>query len=626
VVFNEVTTIFEGRDGWVYAGRREKGLIRINKNTTDGSFEFVTNRIKNICYLAQQSADVLLIGAAYGLYKYNIKTKKIVEVRGLEDKLIRSVYCPKPYDKIWVTTYGDGIFLVVNDRLTQFPLDKEKYLATAHCIIEDDSGFFWITTNKGLFQASKQDLIDYASEKLSNVYYAYYSRENGFNSNEFNGGCQPCAVRLANGTISLPSMNGLVFFNPKEILSNPNNSKIFIDELKVDETEVPVTETLKLPHTFVLLKAYISSPYLQNRKNVQMQYALSDDSGKALWFPVNEEGIISISNLRTGRYVLRVRKSTGFGARSYAFKTLSVIVLPAWYETWLARFVFLLCFATLIYIFVKWRSQNLIRQNKILESRIDAKTDALKVTLENLQTAQNNLLRQIFLYERLVGSISHDIRTPLMFLNRSSEYLFNQLESAGDKNPALINVGKKNWEFSGRLLNLTDNLLEFIKSWLKKDKKESESINLFELIQEKIEIFLPIAQDKNTIISNNVDSNLIVKSQLGMISVIFYNLLDNALKATKNGNIVISDAMVNNKLHISVRDSGSGMDPVIVDWVNSFIPGSEKGYANTTHPAHSGIGLVITIELASLINVNLFAESNETWGTTMLMIFPEPDA
>ena len=42
--------------------------------------------------------------------------------------------------------------------------DKKKYLASAHCIIEDKRGFFWVTTNKGLFQILKKDLVHYAEK------------------------------------------------------------------------------------------------------------------------------------------------------------------------------------------------------------------------------------------------------------------------------------------------------------------------------------------------------------------------------------------------------------------------------------------------------------------------------
>jgi signal transduction histidine kinase len=620
-ILDEATTLLEGTGNWIYAGRREKGLIRIRKNSTDGRFEFVSNRIKNISYLAQQSADILLIGASDGLYKYNLKTKKIDTVAGFKNKAIRSLYCPEPYDKIWVTTYGDGFYLVADGKVTAFPLDKDNYLATSHCMIEDSRGYFWITTNKGLFQASKKDLLAYAAKKSSDVYYAYYSRDNGFNTNEFNGGCQPCAVKLANGNISLPSLNGLVFFKPEEILINPNDSKIFIDEIKVDNDTVPASQAIILQHGFSLLQISISSSYLNNRKNVQLQYTLSKEAGKDLWFPVGDNGVISISNPGSGTHTLIIRKPSGFGG-AYISKTVQLTVLPAWYETWLVRAMAVLLMVLLAIIFNRWRIRNLVRQNLFLENQIEAKTQVLKVTLDNLQNAQSNLLRQMFLLERLVGAITHNIRTPLIFLNRSAEFL-HQKHELENVSPGLLKIGRNNWDFSTRLLNLANNLLEFIKSWLAKDNSQPELFNLHDLVQEKISIFIAIAQEKNTIIRNEIRHDLMVESIRGMISVIFYNLLDNALKATKKGTILVSAENVNDRLHILVHNSGKGMEPEIVNWVNNFTDGTEKLYRGSERPVHSGIGLVLSIELAGLMGLEIFAESTVKSGTTMMIIFPK---
>src|SRR5690606_40213251 len=99
-----------------------------------------------------------------------------------------------------------------NNKVTSFPLDKNKYLATSHCIVEDQRGYFWITTNKGLFQVKKEKLYAYADGKTENVYYQYYDKSYGLLSSEFNGGCYPCGIKLHN-KIDFPSYSELVSFN-----------------------------------------------------------------------------------------------------------------------------------------------------------------------------------------------------------------------------------------------------------------------------------------------------------------------------------------------------------------------------------------------------------------------------
>src|SRR6185295_3125727 len=113
--------------------------------------------------------------------------------------------------------------------------DRAGYLSVSHCIVEDSLGFFWISTNRGLFQVSKKDLLNYAQGNQQQVFYLYHDKEEGFYTNEFNGGCQPCAVKLANGYISLPSLNGIVWFAPAALNTILPDKNIFIDKIEIDQ-------------------------------------------------------------------------------------------------------------------------------------------------------------------------------------------------------------------------------------------------------------------------------------------------------------------------------------------------------------------------------------------------------
>ncbi|MNR09465.1 hypothetical protein D3C85_1256670 [compost metagenome] len=63
------------------------------------------------------------------------------------------------------------------------PIDEDHYLNSAHTIIEDKRGFFWIPTNKGLFQISRKALIKYTKNKTAPIYYHQYNKEDGFLTN-----------------------------------------------------------------------------------------------------------------------------------------------------------------------------------------------------------------------------------------------------------------------------------------------------------------------------------------------------------------------------------------------------------------------------------------------------------
>src|SRR5690606_4887016 len=155
------------------------------------------------------------------------------------------------------------------------------------CIVEDRNGFFWISSNKGLFQVKEKSLLDYAAKKVTAIYYHYYNKDAGFLTNEFNGGCQPCATRLGS-TVFFPSMSGVVTFNPEETSPNLPRYAIFIDEALIDNQKVSLGDTLYLNRKFDRITLFINSPYYGNNNNLNFEAKLEGDDYNE-WTKVSDE-------------------------------------------------------------------------------------------------------------------------------------------------------------------------------------------------------------------------------------------------------------------------------------------------------------------------------------------------
>uniref|UniRef100_A0AAU6WM76 Two component regulator propeller n=1 Tax=Chryseobacterium endophyticum TaxID=1854762 RepID=A0AAU6WM76_9FLAO len=93
------------------------------------------------------------------------------------------------------------------------PEDPDRDIASAHTFLEDQKGYFWISTNNGLFKVKEKMLLDFAENKKYPVYYYRYTKLNGLLNNEFNT-AYPGGNILANGDFVFPSMEGFVFFRP----------------------------------------------------------------------------------------------------------------------------------------------------------------------------------------------------------------------------------------------------------------------------------------------------------------------------------------------------------------------------------------------------------------------------
>jgi signal transduction histidine kinase len=613
----ELTQIYEGNEGQIWIGSTKNGLFMIDPSERHPVPHIFSTQpgLTNITCMRQAGPDTLWIGTASGLYRLHLKNGNVDSVKGLEQFYIRSLYIPTP-GEIWITTYGAGFFLYSNQALTKFPEDKERYLAMSHCIVEDTFGFFWITTNKGLFQAAKNDLLNYAKGKQQQLFYLYHTREEGFNTNEFNGGCQPCAAKLPNGYVTFPSLDGIVWFAPGQFKTVLPEKKIFIDRIEVDQLPVEQSDTIRLSRDFKLLRLYCSTPYTGNPYNISMQYALVKGNEKEVWFPLAEDKIISQSSLKHGVYTLIVRKANGFGEDNYSYRKIMVIVPPAFYETsWFYAIAgALLIFLGLIY--TRIRLHYIHRRNIQLESLINERTEELRKTLLALSASEQSARRQMHIRELLIIAISHDIRSPLRYMSVVAEQLKEALDEQNIPDDIKKQAGVL-YQSGYYLYHLTRNLLQYIKLSEGNSSLKNEKFDLHTLIEDKIAIFRTIADDRSVSIINKIPENFYLYNDPILFEVVVHNLLDNAVKVTRSGNVTFHITKQDDKWHLIIEDTGPGMPQEVADYYNDVITADKS-----SDDFYPGFGLRIVKELIKEIKMEMQIATSDK-GTAVHLIFGE---
>lgn len=618
----EISHIYEDQAGRIWAGTRFAGLHYVDPAEKGTPMHLFTKKIERITYMLQDGPDTLWVGADTGLFKISLSRKSFVLIPQTEKIYVKNLYIPVK-GELWFATRGDGLCLYKNGKLTRFPLDKNHYMQSGHCLVLDQKGFFWMPTDQGLFRILRKDLLDYTIHRDSiRLYYHRYIKRDGFRIDEFNGGCQPCAVRLANGYVSLPSLDGMVFFKPEQAPVDVPDSRIFIDRIESNSQNVPFTGTkIRLPVTATDLKVLISSPYLGNRENQQLYYAVSSDrrteTGQ-IWFPVeNEQQSIHLNNLEAGTYTLKIRKTAGFGHNAEQLTTLTVLIPYKWYETWPFKVLMILLAAVGFFMYFKNRLKKVDKLNKVLESRVSEKTKNLQDTLSALEVSEKELIKQIKLQMHLIGSISHDIRSPLKSIQFTSSQIPSLIQK-GDYDLA-ENVGASVSESSERILLLLDNMLSYVKSQVSGGPVAFEQIPARKLVDDVIAIFKDAFTLRHNVFVNEVPESLVVKSNEQLLKVILHNLIDNANKFTSRGAISVTAGQDVGVVTLTVSDTGAGLPPPVRNWFNndSAAYPESPGGGQGTH----GIGLVIVKELAELLKLQIRANSGA--GTAFLIRFNE---
>lgn len=562
----EISHIYEDQTGRIWLGTRFAGLCYIDPREKGIPLHIFTKKITRITYMLQEGPDTLWVGADTGLFKVNLRRKSFTLIPRTDKIYVKNLYVPVK-GELWFATRDHGLCLYKNGKLTRFPLDKNHYMQAGHCLVLDGKGFFWLPTNHGLFRILRKDLLDYTVHGDSTrLYYHRYIKRDGFRIDEFNGGCQPCAVRLTNGYVSLPSLDGMVFFKPEQTPVDVPDAGIFIDRIESNSQHVPITGTkIRLPATATDLKVSISSPYLGNRENQLLYYSVSSDrraeTGQR-WFPIeNEQQSIHLNNLEGGTYTLKIRKNGGFGANAERLTTLIVIVPYQWYETWSFKVLVTLLAAVVFYMYFKKRLKKADRLNKVLESRVSEKTQNLQETLTALEASEQELIKQIKLQMHLIGSISHDIRSPL----RSIQFTSSQIPSLIQKGDYDLaeNVGASVSASSERILLLLDNMLSYVKSQVSGRPVAFEAIAARQLVDEVAAIFKDAFALRHNALTNHIPESMVVRSNPQLLKIILHNLIDNANKFTSYGSISVTATEDDGVVTLSVSDSGTGLPDAV---------------------------------------------------------------
>ncbi|HEX6429436.1 MAG TPA: two-component regulator propeller domain-containing protein [Niastella sp.] len=534
----------------------------------------------------------LWIGTSSGLFSYDLVKGTLIRLPGIEKASVRAIY--KASDgTIWIGTYGQGFYKYAKGRFFKMPIDHGNNLATVHCIMEDKRGNFWLPTNKGLYRVAKQALDRYASNNKENVFYYYFDKSSGFTSNEFNGGCMPCGIVMRDGHFSLPSLDGLIQFNPDSIAIEPPDHPIFIDRLTMDEKQVSISDHFKQRQDAGPLVFVIGSPYFGNPANLHLEYSIPQLDSK--WRPVNNDGKLVLTGLHKGEYTLMIREPANNG--QYSYETVQWTILPYWYETiWFMLLIAIVAISTLFFIF--WlRYARAIKRAELLEQKVTERTQAL--------SASNRVK------EKMIAVILHDLRSPIRFLHMMAMHIYENHQRT-----SLPELGDMLLKFRNATHDLNGFTQDFL-VWTNAQKEgfiiRQEKIILREIVEEIISLYEPAADMHNNTVLNLVPPDIRLVSDSNILKLIIRNLADNANKYTKNGEIKMEAIQDASTVRIVISDTGKAMNKELVAEILSNTYQAD----NDNH----GFGYRIILELLAKIQGVLdIATAGET-GNKITLIF-----
>lgn len=251
-----------------------------------------------------------------------------------------------------------------------------------------------------------------------------------------------------------------------------------------------------------------------------------------------------------------------------------------------------------------WGSQIDITARKMFEAELKQAKD---------KAEEVNRIKTYFL-----ANMSHELRTPLIGILGYAEILNEDLKENQFKEMASI------------IFQSGTKLLETLNSILTISKIESENFSVIyknfdlkELLKEIVGVFQPIAQKKGIhLLIESSDEHIIINSDIKIVREILNNLINNALKFTETGSVIIQTTINSdlNKLFLSVKDTGIGIQEEKLDLIFHEFRQASEGFSRNFEGV--GLGLAICKKYVHILKGNISVKSKLNQGSTFIVELP----
>lgn len=277
------------------------------------------------------------------------------------------------------------------------------------------------------------------------------------------------------------------------------------------------------------------------------------------------------------------------------------------------------------------RSEKLLYQTgKDLENRIANRTKQLaqannelkeeiherSILQEDLRQARDAALETARLKSEFLANMSHEIRTPMNgVIGMTGLLLETKLDNEQTRFAQVIRSSGES------LLTIINDILDFSKVEAGKLELETLDFDLRDTIESLIDIFSTRAQEQQNELAALIYSDvpLLLRGDAGRIRQILTNLIGNAIKFTKCGDIVVRvkklrESADHIELNFSVTDTGEGISKEVQ--TRLFQPFTQSDASTTRRFGGTGLGLSISKRLVEMMNGEIGLQSEIGKGAT----------
>jgi signal transduction histidine kinase/ligand-binding sensor domain-containing protein len=624
---NDVRALLLEGDDQMWVGTYQ-GLVKFDLSTNQytrlGKKEGLNG--DKIRYMVKDNEDVLWIGTLDGgLSRFEDATFTNFTVdNGLSSNNIRSIYVDE-YDPetLWIGTENNGLNRFKGGEFSYVSVEDGLPDYNIHWISQDESGWLWMSSNKGVFKILKSELNDYLDGDKKHFQLIAYGSEEGMRNPEGNGSFQEAGLRTKDGRFYFATQEGVAIFNSKNSINYDFEPQVVIKELRT-ELESFSEDSLNLDPKADLITIRFQVLSYANNSNTQFRYRFVNKD--STWINIGNDRELRFSSLDPGEYLIEIQASNGERGWSSKKASMLFVVNPRFYQQIWFYVLVLVILIGVYYLIVQLRYKMILKRQAQLEKTIDEQTRVIRLEKKEVEKQKEIIEAQAAdlkvsnqTKDKFFSIIAHDLRNPFQAMVGYSDMLVNDFKDISEEE--LQGRLETMQSSSMKLLELTNNLLTWASLQTGKIKSEPSIVQLNTILEKNFYLFEQSALQKNIKIVIESNEPVTIFADQNMIDTIIRNLISNAMKFTNpNGEIELNLINEKGSAVLTVRDNGIGMDKDIL--ANLFTIEINSSREGTELEQGSGLGLLLCKEMVDKNKGEIFLESAVGEGTLVTVEFP----
>ena len=613
---NNVYCVHEDHHGRIWVATFTKGINYITQGKS-GETLFINHRNNlksypiDICYktrfITSDNEGHLWVGSTAGAVmfdedfekpediRFNHFTRVPNDSRSLSNNDVHWII-PTQNKELYLATFGGGLNKLVSidkDGHGEFKsysvfdgLSSDVLLS----IREDHKHNLWISTENGIckFIPSVERFESYDERSIS--FRVRFSEAASFLTSK--------------GNMMFGTSSGVFMFNPDSIRKSSyvppivfgklivNNSDVIPGKESILKVDLDDISELVLSHDENIFSIQYAALDYTNPQNVQYMYML--DGFEKQWTFADKQRSVTYTNLPKGDYIFRVRSTNSDGAWVENERTLNITVLPSFWETPFAYFLYV-CFVLLIIFVAVYILFTIYR----LKHEVSVEQQISDIKL------------------RFFTNISHELRTPLTLIAGPVEQVLKNDKLPADAREQLVVVERN----TNRMLRLVNQILDFRKIQNKKMKMQVQQLDIVSFVRKIMDNFESVAEEHYIdFLFQTEKEALYLWVDIDKFEKIVFNLLSNAFKYTPNGKMITVFIQEDeNSVSVGVQDQGIGIAEN--KRKSLFIRFENLVDKNLFNQASTGIGLSLVKELVEMHKATIAVDSHLGEGSCFRVDF-----